>query len=42
MDDVPTGQPALALAQKVIERVTVAGVPVDLIPEGVTSCRYLR
>jgi XTP/dITP diphosphohydrolase len=37
MDDVPTGQPALALAQKVIERVTGAGVPADLIPESVTS-----
>ena len=37
MDDVPTGQPALALAQKVIERVTAAGVPADLIPESMTS-----
>ncbi len=34
MDDVPTGQPALALAQKVIERVTAAGLPADLIPDG--------
>jgi XTP/dITP diphosphohydrolase len=32
MDDVPTGQPALALAQKVIERATAAGLPSDLIP----------
>jgi XTP/dITP diphosphohydrolase len=32
MDDVPTGQPALALAQKVIERVTAAGLPSDLLP----------
>jgi XTP/dITP diphosphohydrolase len=37
MDDVPTGQPALALTQKVYERVTAAGLPVDLIPEGLVS-----
>ena len=37
MDDVPTGQPALALAQKVIERVTAAGLPADLIPDSITS-----
>ena len=37
MDDVPTGQPALALAQKVIERVTAAGLPADLIPGPITS-----
>ncbi|KUH92753.1 nucleoside triphosphate pyrophosphohydrolase [Mycobacterium sp. IS-3022] len=37
MDDVPTGQPALALAQKVIERVSAAGLPVDLIPTAMTS-----
>ncbi|WP_082974154.1 nucleoside triphosphate pyrophosphohydrolase [Mycobacterium sp. E740] len=37
MDDVPTAQPALALAQKVIERVTAAGFPADLIPKAVTS-----
>jgi XTP/dITP diphosphohydrolase len=37
MDDVPTGQPALALAQKVIERVTAAGLPADLIPEAIMS-----
>lgn len=37
MDDVPTGQPALALAQKVIERVTQAGLPAELIPAGITS-----
>jgi nucleoside triphosphate diphosphatase len=37
MDDVPTGQPALALAQKVIERVTPAGLPADLIPDTITS-----
>jgi len=37
MDDVPTGQPALALAQKVIERVTATGLPADLIPDSITS-----
>src|SRR5580693_7849282 len=37
MDDVPTGQPALALAQKVIERVTPAGLPTDLIPDTITT-----
>jgi XTP/dITP diphosphohydrolase len=37
MDDVPTGQPALALAQKVIERVTAAGLPGDLIPDTITT-----
>ncbi|BBX46097.1 nucleoside triphosphate pyrophosphohydrolase [Mycobacterium cookii] len=37
MDDVPTGQPALALAQKVIQRVTRAGLPIDLIPGELTS-----
>jgi XTP/dITP diphosphohydrolase len=37
MDDVPTGQPALALAQKVIERVSVVGLPADLIPDTITS-----
>ena len=36
-DDVPTAQPALALAQKVIQRVDRAGLPADLIPETVTS-----
>jgi XTP/dITP diphosphohydrolase len=35
MDDVPTGQPALALAQKVIDRARRAGVPADLIPSDV-------
>ena len=34
VDDVPTGQPALALAQKVLERVAAAGLPADLIPAG--------
>jgi XTP/dITP diphosphohydrolase len=37
MDDVDTGQPALALAQKVVARATKAGLPVDLIPIAVTS-----
>lgn len=34
VDGVPTAQPALALAQKVVDRVTAAGVPEDLIPAG--------
>jgi XTP/dITP diphosphohydrolase len=37
VDDVPTGQPALALAYKVIQRITKAGFPADLVPENVTS-----
>jgi len=37
LDDVPTAQPALALAQKVIERVTAAALPADLIPDTITS-----
>jgi len=37
LDDVPTAQPALALAQKVLQRLTRAGVPADLIPETVTT-----
>ena len=37
MDDVPTGQPALALAQKVIARVNQAGMPADLIPAALTT-----
>lgn len=37
MDDVPTAQPALALAHKVIHRVARAGLPADLIPAEITS-----
>jgi XTP/dITP diphosphohydrolase len=37
MDDVPTAQPALALAQKVIARAAQAGLPADLIPPEITS-----
>jgi XTP/dITP diphosphohydrolase len=37
MDNVPTGQPALALAQKVIARAHQAGIPVDLIPSGMLT-----
>jgi XTP/dITP diphosphohydrolase len=37
MDDVPTAQPALALAHKVVQRVTRAGFPVELIPSEITS-----
>ena len=36
-DDVHTGQPALALAQKVIQRVGKAGLPADLIPAQITA-----
>ncbi|KUI29373.1 nucleoside triphosphate hydrolase [Mycobacterium sp. IS-1496] len=39
MDDVPTAQPALALAQKVLARVATAGLPADLIPEALTTVR---
>ena len=37
LDGVPTGQPALALAQKVLIRVDEAGVPPDLIPAALTT-----
>ena len=37
LDGVPTAQPALALAHKVIHRVRQAGLPADLIPSEVTS-----
>lgn len=37
MDDVPTAQPALALTQKIVERVTAAGLPSDLVPDGLAS-----
>jgi XTP/dITP diphosphohydrolase len=37
MDDVHTGQPALALAQKVIQRAEKAGLPADLIPAEITA-----
>jgi XTP/dITP diphosphohydrolase len=37
MDGVPTGQPALALAQKAVQRATKAGLPADLIPAAITS-----
>ncbi|WP_067977078.1 nucleoside triphosphate pyrophosphohydrolase [Mycolicibacter icosiumassiliensis] len=39
LDDVPTAQPALALAQKVLQRLARAGVPADLIPETVTTVK---
>ncbi|WP_199255219.1 nucleoside triphosphate pyrophosphohydrolase [Mycolicibacterium mengxianglii] len=35
--DLPTAQPALALAQKVISRARQAGVPADLIPSGMLA-----
>ena len=34
VDDVPTAQPALALAQKVIARAERGGVPTELVPGG--------
>ncbi|MGI9164086.1 MAG: nucleoside triphosphate pyrophosphohydrolase [Mycobacterium sp.] len=37
VDGVPTAQPALALAQKVLNRVSAAGLPADLIPESVIT-----
>ncbi len=37
VDGLPTAQPALALAQKVIDRVTAAGLPADLIPGELTA-----
>jgi XTP/dITP diphosphohydrolase len=37
MDEVHTGQPSLALAQKVIQRTEKAGLPVDLIPTEITA-----
>ncbi|MGE0219253.1 nucleoside triphosphate pyrophosphohydrolase [Mycolicibacterium sp.] len=37
MDDIPTAQPALALAQKVLARADTAGVPAELIPATVTA-----
>ena len=37
VEGLPTGQPALALAQKVIDRVTAAGLPADLIPASLRS-----
>lgn len=39
MDDVPTGQPALALTQKVLARATQAGLPADLFPAALTTVR---
>jgi XTP/dITP diphosphohydrolase len=32
MDDVPTGQPALALTHKVLERAAGVGLPDELVP----------
>jgi XTP/dITP diphosphohydrolase len=37
MDDVPTGLPALALTQKVYERVIAAGLPADLVPDDMVA-----
>lgn len=37
VDGLPTGQPALALAQKVFDRVSAAGCPPELIPPDMTA-----
>ncbi|BBX53890.1 nucleoside triphosphate pyrophosphohydrolase [Mycolicibacterium poriferae] len=37
MDDIPTAQPALALAQKVLARAEGAGVPAEVVPGELTS-----
>jgi XTP/dITP diphosphohydrolase len=37
VDGLPTAQPALALVQKVIDRVTAAGLPADRIPAEMTA-----
>ncbi|WP_149361010.1 MazG family protein [Lolliginicoccus suaedae] len=34
LDGIPRAQPALALAEKILERATGAGMPADLIPAG--------
>ena len=34
VDGVPTGQPALALAAKLVQRTARAGLPADLLPSG--------
>lgn len=36
MDDIPTAQPALALAQKVLARAEGAGFPPELVPDALT------
>ena len=37
LDGVPTGQPALALTQKVLGRVRDAGLPADIVPATLTT-----
>ncbi len=39
LDGIATGQPSLALAQKVLERLAAAGFPRDLLPADVTDIR---
>ncbi|ORM28703.1 MazG family protein [Williamsia sp. 1135] len=41
LDGVATGQPSLALAQKVLERLAAAGFPRDLLPKDVTDIRVV-
>ncbi len=42
VDGLPTGQPALALAQKVFDRVSAAGCPPELIPPDMTAVSVSR
>lgn len=37
MEDIPTAQPALLLAQKVMARVQNAGLPAELVPSSITT-----
>ena len=41
LDGIPRAQPALALAQKVYERATRAGLPDDLVPDEMRTVRVL-
>jgi XTP/dITP diphosphohydrolase len=41
LDGVATGQPSLALAQKVLERLAAAGFPDDLVPDDVCTVRVV-
>ncbi|SIR77836.1 MazG family protein [Williamsia sterculiae] len=41
LDGVATSQPALALAQKVFERLLAAGFPADLFPDDLTTIRVI-
>ncbi|MBA4022998.1 MAG: hydrolase [Gordonia sp.] len=41
LDGIATGQPSLALAQKVLERLAATGFPRDLLPQDVTDIRVV-